>query len=582
MKSFFKIFTILTPKQMRICFALVVMMFFIAIFEALGVGLIYPLINIIGDPDYLNSETIIAKIALFLGIRTHKTLIIFASLSLLLFYILKNALILFQGKLQISFSLNNQADYTKRLYAYYMKRDYLYHVNTNISEIARNIALSCIIAFSEILTNTLIIITNIITMFVIWILLVFMDWLMALVVVGVIGPLMFLILNYFRKRIDYYGGIQNNCNAENTKWINQGFWSVKETKVMQKETFFTDQFAKSFSKFTDSQKQFLIINRFPKCIIELVSVGGILLLIAVKMLLNTNPSSIIPTLGVLALAAMRLMPCMNQISGLYNQNKFRIPLFNEVYDDFIAIKNQKKQDESNKSNATNIPVTFNHEITVENLTFKYPQTSKDIFANINFKISKGKFVGIIGPSGSGKTTFVDLLLGLLKPSSGTIKVDGISIFDNINSWLNNVSYVPQSIYLIDGTIRENIAFGVLPEDIDDEKIQKVLKMAELYDFVQSLDLKENTQCGDKGAKLSGGQKQRIGIARALYQEPTVLVLDEATSALDTETEKQITQTITKLKGKITIIAIAHRLSTLDSCDFKIKFEDGSVEIINNE
>ncbi len=567
---------------MRICIVLIILMFFIAVFEALGIGLIYPLISIMGDSNYLNNGNIISKIALFLGIHTHKTLVITATGLILLFYIFKNLLILLQGKLQISFSLNNQADYTKRLYAYYMQKPYLYHVNTNIAEISRNISLSCIIAFSEVLTNTLIIITNLITMLAIWIFLLAMDWLMALVVVGVIGPLMLLILNFFRKRINHYGNIQNEYNAENTKWINQGFWSVKETKVMQKEEFFTNQFSQSFTKFTDSQKQFLYINRFPKCVIEMVSVGGILLLIMAKMMLNSDPSTIIPSLGVLALAAMRLMPCMNQITGLYNQIKFRMPLFDEIYEDFMVVKKQKDREESKAIENNSNKLAFTKEIEIKNLTFTYPDISKPVFSDINFSIPKGKFVGVIGPSGAGKTTFVDLLLGLLKPQSGKILVDGNNIFDNISGWLENVSYVPQSIYLVDGTIRENVAFGVLPEDIDDAKVEKVLKMAELYDFVQSLDLKENTQCGDKGAKLSGGQKQRIGIARALYQDPTVLVLDEATSALDTEIEKQITETINKLKGEITIIAIAHRLSTLESCDFKIKFENGTIKRIDKE
>ena len=574
-----KIFALLTPKQMRICILLIVLMFFIAIFEALGIGLIYPLITMMGDPNYLENGSFISKMAMFFGIHTHKTLVIIATASILLFYILKNLLILLQGKLQISFSLNNQADYTKRLYALYMQKPYLFHVNTNFAEIGRNISLSCIIAFSEVLTNILIIITNLITMLAVWVFLLVIDWLMALVVVGVIGPLMLVILNFFRKRISYYGNIQNEYNVENTKWINQGFWSVKETKVMQKEDFFTKQFSKTFSKFVESQKQFLYINRFPKCIIELVSVGGILLLIIFKMLLNSDPTTIIPSLGVLALAAMRLMPCMNQITGLYNQIKFRIPLLDEVYDDFMIIKKQKEQEETKTEIKKYEKLDFNNEIKVKDLTFAYPDVSKPVFSKVSFTIPKGKFVGIVGPSGSGKTTFVDLLLGLLKPKSGTILVDGKNIFENINGWLDNVSYVPQSIYLIDGTIRENIAFGVLPEDIDDKKIEKVLKMAELYDFVQTLDLKENTPCGDKGAKLSGGQKQRIGIARALYQDPTVLVLDEATSALDTEIEKQITETINKLKGELTIIAIAHRLSTLEKCDFKIKFENGNAEII---
>lgn len=582
MKSFFKIFKILTPKQLRICFALIFLMLVIAVFEAFGIGLLYPLITIIGDPAYLEKHAEIAKIISYLGITTHKSLVIFLSLGLVFFYIFKNFLILFQGKLQIAFTLNNQADYTKRLYKYYINKPYLFHVDTNFSVILRNINLGCIIVFSQILTNTLIIITNIITMIVIWILLLIMDWVMAIVIAFILAPLMLGILNYFRKKINKYGTRQNECNVEYIKWLNQGFWSVKETKVMQKEAFFTEEFSKAFNEFTVIQKQFLFINRFPKCIIEMVCVGGILLLITFKMIFNTDPSSIIPALGVLALAAMRLMPCMNQITGLFNEIKFKMPFFNEVYDDFIAIKNEKKEDEINSQTGQKERIPFNKEISVTNLTFGYPDTNKNVFENVSFTIPKGKFVGVVGPSGAGKTTFVDILLGLLQPSGGSINVDGKNIFENIQGWLDNVSYVPQSIYLIDGTIRENIAFGILPEDIDDKRIEKVLKMAELYDFVQGLELKENTPCGDKGAKLSGGQKQRIGIARALYQNPSVLILDEATSALDTETEKQITETINKLKGEITIIAIAHRLSTLENCDFKIKFENNSATIIEEK
>ena len=579
MKNFFKIFKILTKKQMQICFLLIFLMFLVAIFEAFGIGLIYPVITIIGESDYLQKHESISKILSVIGINTHKELVIFSVLSLLAFYVFKHLLILFQGKIQITFTLNNQAYYTKRLYRYYMQKPYLFHVNTNISVIFRNINLACVTVFTDILTNTLAILTNVITMFVIWVFILVMDWLMALVVLFVLGPLLLLILNYFRKKINYYGTVQNECNLKCIKWLNQGFWSVKETKVMKKEDFFTDEFSKAFTEFTECQKQFLFINRFPRSLIELVCVGGILLLIAIKMLFDIDSESIIPSLGVLALAAVRLMPCMNQVTGLFNQIKFKKPFFEEIYDDFMAVKNEKEKKAIEVIKEKEETIKFNDAISVQNLSFSYPETTKNIFTNVSFTIPRGKFVGIVGPSGAGKTTFVDILLGLLKPSEGKILVDNNNIFDNVSGWLDNVSYVPQSIYLIDGTIKENIAFGVLPEDIDDNRIQQVLKMAELYDFVQSLDLKENTQCGDMGAKLSGGQKQRIGIARALYQNPSVLILDEATSALDNETEKQITETITKLKGEITIIAIAHRLSTLASCDFKIKFENGTATVV---
>lgn len=581
MRSFLKIFKVLTPKQMKICWLLIIMMVFIAAFEALGIGLLYPLITIIGDSDFLEHHKKIADLAALFGVYSHRSLIFFASICLFAFYIVKNALVLFQGKLQIAFSIKNQSDYTKRLYKYYMNKPYLYHVNTNISVIQRNIDTGGAIIFSDILINTLVIITNLITILIIWLALFLMDWITATCIVFVMGPVVAVLLNFFRKKIGRYGEIQNACLVKIRKWVNQGFRSVKETKVMQREPFFVEEFDKSYSEYSSSQKNFLFINRFPKSIIELVTIGGILLLIALKMLIKTNPMDLIPILGVLALAAVRLMPCMNQIIGLFNQIKFKMPLFNEMFDDIMAVKILKAKDESNFSSKASGRMDFFNDISVRNLCFSYSSKNKYVLNNISFDIPKGKFIGIVGPSGSGKTTFVDILLGLLPPTEGQILVDGKNIYDNVAGWLSNISYVPQNIYLVDGSIRENIAFGVAPENIDDKKIEKVLKMAELYDFVQALENKEFTGCGDQGAKLSGGQKQRIGIARALYNEPNVLILDEATSALDNETERQITNTILKLKGQITIISIAHRLTTLENCDFKIKFENGSAEILKN-
>ncbi|MDO4506893.1 MAG: ATP-binding cassette domain-containing protein, partial [Spirochaetales bacterium] len=242
------------------------------------------------------------------------------------------------------------------------------------------------------------------------------------------------------------------------------------------------------------------------------------------------------------------------------------------------VRNRKDLEESKKVIENIKKMDFEKEISVENLSFSYPKKNLKVLDKVSFKIKKGNFVGIVGPSGAGKTTFVDILLGLLPPIEGKIYVDGKDLYDNIDGWLSNIAYVPQSISLIDGTIKENITLGTPANEIDNELFEKVLKMSELYDFVQELPAKENTGVGDRGAKLSGGQRQRIGIARALYTNPSVLVLDEATSALDNETEKAITDTILKLKGQITIISIAHRLSTLEQCDYKIEFNAGKVSI----
>lgn len=579
MKSFFKIFQILTPKQMRYALGLVILMFICAAMEAVGIGLLYPLIAVIGKPEIIENREKVKLLVQALGITSHKQLILSFSLFIVVFYVFKNTLCLLQAKIQIRFSTNNQKDYTKRLYTYYMNQPYLYHVNTNISIISRNVNTGASFAFSDILINTLGIITEIITIFVIWILIMVMDWVLGLIVVFVLGPVVILILNYFRHRVVKEGEIQNKYLVGCGKWLNQGFFSIKETKVMQTEGYFTKQFAYNYDKYATSTAKFLFVNRIPKTIIEMICIGGIILLIAVETLLNADTAKLIPTLGVLALAAVRLMPSINKIVGLYNTNKFKMPLFNEIYNDFMAVKDLKDRDEKKIFAKASENLKFDEKISVKNLSFSYPSKDVLVLNDVSFDIPKGGFVGVVGPSGAGKTTFVDILLGLLPPKSGGIFVDGVDIYSNLSGWLNNVSYVPQSIYLIDGSIKENIAFGVADKDVDDEKIRRVLEMAELKDVVDGLPEKENTNVGDRGAKLSGGQRQRIGIARALYQDPSVLVLDEATSALDNETEKSITSTILKLKGQITIIAIAHRLTTLENCDFKIKFDKGIAEIV---
>lgn len=581
MRNFLRIFDILTRRQMRLCAFLIALMLVISVFEAFGVGLLYPLITIIGDDAWLENHHRIAELVACIGVTNHRRLVFFASMSLVLFYVLKNALILFQGKLQINFSMNNQRDYSKRLYSYYMRKPYLYLLDTNTAIISRNIMSGVGTIFGNILVNVLQILTNIITIVVIWFFIFSIDPLIAVAIAFIIGPLVLFILNFFRKKIGESGYAQNQSCAESTKWIYQGFYSAKETKVMQREDFFISQYDKSYSKYNNAQKDYMLIQRVPKAIIEFFTIGGMLLLIAVKMILHSDTSSIIPTLGVLALAAVRLMPCLNQIIGLVNITKFNMPIYNEMYEDLMIVRNKKDLEEQNGAMNTNEVLKFNDKISVQNLSFAYPSKDKNVLTDVSFEIPKGAFCGIVGPSGAGKTTFVDILLGLLPPNAGNIFVDGQDIYKNISGWLNNIAYVPQSIYLIDGSIRDNIAFGIAPEDIDDAQIEKVLKMAELYDFVQTLPQKENTNAGDRGAKLSGGQKQRIGIARALYHNPNVLVLDEATSALDNETEKQITKTILKLKGQITIISIAHRLSTLEDCDFKVEFKDGKASVVKN-
>lgn len=578
MNSIFKLFSILTIKQKKQCAFIIFIMIIGAILEAFGIGLILPLLTVIGDENIFVKYPIVKKYADMFHITSHTSLIVAVSFCLIIVFFIKNIYITWQLKQQINFSLKNQIYYSSMLMQEYLNKPYFFHLNNNTANILRNVNASGQIIFSNMYVSAFQLLTEIVTAFMIWIMLACIDPFTAIVAAGFLILMLYIIIKAFRKKITEQGKIQNLYSAQYLKWVNQGLGAIKETKVLRKEKFFLKSFTESYNKYGDANRVFLFLNQLPRTIIEATVVTGLLLLIIIKILLGTSPAEIVGVLGVLALAAFRLMPSANRIVNLSNNIKFNMPFFNQLYDELIAIKNNSNAKTDHVFSDSNEKLEFNNKLCIENISFGYNEDTL-VFENINFTIPKGKFVGFVGPSGAGKTTFVDVLLGLLQPSGGKITADGINIFENIRSWQANLAYVPQSIYLIDGTIKENIALGVNEQEIDDELINKALHMAELYDFVYGLPDGINTNVGERGVKLSGGQRQRIGIARALYNKPKVLILDEATSALDSETEKNITDTILKLKGQITIIAIAHRLSTLEQCDFKVKFENGKVKVI---
>lgn len=579
MQSILKLFSILTNKQKKECAFIIFTMIIGAILEAIGIGTILPLISVIESEDIFIKFPQLQHLANLIGIYTHTQLIIAVSILLIVVFVLKNMYLAWQLRLQINFSLKNQIYFSKMLMREYLIKPYSFYLNHNSAEIIKVVNNSGRIVFTDMYVSAFQLITEIVTATVIWIMLLLIDPFTATVAAGFMVAILYSIIKSFRKKITEQGEKQNKYLAAYLKWVNQSLGAIKETKVLRKEAYFLQAFSKAYEEYGNSNRKFLFINQVPRMIIESTVVCGLLLLIIVKMLFGTPANEIVPLLGVLALAAFRLMPSANRIVNLSNTIRFNIPVFNEIYDEFMHIKNSSRVlDYQLLKEDNNKKLKFDNKITITDIKFNY-SNKKNVLQDVTFTIPKGKFVGIIGPSGAGKTTFVDILLGLLKPTGGSIAVDDVDIFSNIRGWQANLAYVPQSIYLIDGTIKENIALGVAEDEIDYELINKVLHMAELYDFVYSQPDNINTNVGERGVKLSGGQRQRIGIARALYLRPEVLILDEATSALDNETEKSITETILKLKGKITIIAIAHRTSTLEQCDFKVKFENGKAEVI---
>lgn len=578
MKSLFKIFTILPSDQYKICAFIIFAMLIGAVLEAVGIGAILPLISIMGSESFLVEHPEILEYMNAVGLTSHTEMIIVMSCALMGLYFIKNAYIAWETRLQIRFAVKNQMLYSRELLAEYLAKPYLFHINNNTAMLIRNVTNGPAVAFSNILIPMFQLVTELITAFVIWIMLVAVDPFTAIVVAGVLSLIIIGVLKIFRRKITHQGIIQNEFVVQYLKWLNQSLGAIKETKVMHKEEFFLHEYDMAYSRYSYANGKFNFYSQVPRTIIESCVVSGLLILIIVKLLLGNTPMDIVPLLAVLALAAFRLMPSANRIVSLVNGIKFQMPLFNELFFEFCAIRDRKNQNIVNYVAPPDHKLPYDDILSVENVSFRYDDGKNDVLTDVSFTVPKGKFVGIIGPSGAGKTTFVDILLGLLEPTSGRITIDGVDISTDIRAWQENLAYVPQSIYLIDGTIKENIALGMEEKDIDDRQVEKVLKMAELYDYVISLPDGIETKVGERGVRLSGGQRQRIGIARALYQRPEVLILDEATSALDNDTEKSITDTILKLKGKITILSIAHRVSTLEECDYKVDFQNGYARI----
>ena len=579
MKSLLKVFTILPRRQRWRCGGLVLAMLFGGVFESVGIGAILPLITVMGKQDFLQMHPGIAEWALWFGADTHYKFVMLCAIGLIGVYILKNLYIAWQTRIQTQFVMENQIYYTRQLFAEYLAKPYLYYLEHNTAEARYNI-ISPSVVFPGILLPMLMLTTEIVTGATILGLLIIADPTMAIAVAGLLGGVVYGLFRAFQKRISRLGNIRNEFLVLEDKWINQGLQSIKDTKIMRREVFFCEVYEEVSRQAGQANAAFLFISQVPRLYIETMVVTGLLLMIVGKLWMGNSPEMIIPMLGVLAMAAFRLMPGANRIIGYLNAIKYQMPRFHQVYDELLEVKRRAEQGATGSffpPEPERMP--FARELRIEHLSFRYPTGNGEVLSDVSFAVPKGSFVGIVGPSGAGKTTFVDILLGLLPPDKGIIMADDVSIYDNIRAWQVNLAYVPQSISLIDGSVRENVALGRPENEIDDVRIERVLRMAEMYDFVKELPQGIHTSVGDRGVRLSGGQRQRIGIARALYCCPEVLVLDEATSALDNETEKSITDTILKLKGQITIVAIAHRVSTLEACDFKVKFENGRASIV---
>ncbi len=550
-------------QKINLCILLVII-FIGAFVELLGVSAIMPLINVAMNPETIDEKWYFVLIRKYTGITDANQMILFLAVLLIVIYILKNVYVMVMYSLQYRFVFNNQQRLSVRMMKSYMQQDYLFHISKNVAEFQRNI-INDINGFFTVALNALQFLAEFSVSVVLVIFLLVQDWVSTVAVATLLFLFMGVFTIFFRKVLVKIGEESRQANVQVTKWLFQAFSGIKEIKVANRETFFIANYDRSYKDCARAQRQQSVLTYLPKPVMETVCICSLMLAMIIKItVLKSDIASFVTTLSVFAVAAFRMLPSFNKITGYISGMMFNKPAIDAVYKDLMEIEQLMVQKTEEQIDTQKVSLTT--AIELKNVSFRYPESDRWILKEANLGIKKNTSVAFIGASGAGKTTAADLILGILQPEEGIITINGTEIKKCMASWHEAIGYIPQTIYLMDDSIRANVAFGIPDSEIDDAAIEKALREAQLDQFVHTLPDGVNTMIGDRGVKLSGGQRQRIGIARALYRNPSVLVLDEATSALDNDTEKEVMEAIDGLHGTRTLIVIAHRLSTIRKCD----------------
>lgn len=560
---------ILNTKQKRKFFGIFIVILIGAFIEMLGVSGILPFIETVMNHNLIENKWYYLCISKYFRINNVSSFAVILAMTLVCIYIFKNLYLLFMYKIQNRYIYNCQKSVSTELVRGYMKQEYLFFVNHNIADLQRNVQ-GDVIGLFVLISSCITALTEVCTCGVLVIFLAIQDFEMTFVVVALLSILLLIIASSYKKKMTRLGEMGRIRSAAIAKIILQSFGGIKDIKVNDLEDFFLEQYDKEYKDTVEIQCENAVMSVLPRLLMETFCISGLLLFISLKILLGYDMQRLVPTLSVFAFALIRMLPSFNRISSAVSNITYNIPQMRAVCQELRMIRNCIFEEKVGSCNTIDITKG----IMVNNVSFSYNPASKKILNGVSVCINNNKTVAITGQSGAGKTTFVDIILGLLKPTDGDVCVGEKSIFSNINKWHNCIGYIPQYIYLTDDTIRANVAFGIKAEHIDENNIWEALESAQLADFVREQPLGLDTIVGDRGAKLSGGQRQRIGIARALYRKPKVLVLDEATSALDYETENAVMESINNLSGKMTIIIIAHRLNTVKNCDVIYRVNDG--------
>jgi len=547
-----------------------------SVLEAFGIGLIGPFIALATNASLIHQNSKSEWLYTYLGFNSDKNFVIVLGLGVVAVLWVKSILGFNVQRTIFGFGFGQQADLRTKLMRSYLEAPYAFHLSRNTASLSQNILSETFVFSNGILIPTLFAGANLTIAIALLILLFVTDPIVTATVLLVL-LCVFVFIFQFRRKVAEWGKEASAANKKMVQIINHGMGGFKETRVIGCEAHFEKQLESQSLVYKDVVEKFQAFSLLPRYILEPVLISLVVGFTIIALSVGKNLDSLTAMLGVFALASVRLLPAASNLMQSYGGIKHSSYVVDLLYRDLREIENVhiKKQPASD-SNQEKSTIDFNSTISLENILYSYPNASEVALNNISLEIKKGQSIGLIGKSGAGKTTIVDIILGLLQIQNGDLKVDGISIKDNLRSWQDKVGYIPQSIFLIDDTLERNIAFGIEDSEIDRDRLQQAIEAAQLTEVVSRLPHGIQTVVGERGVLLSGGQRQRVGIARALYHQREVLVLDEATAALDNETESLVNQAVESLSGTKTMIIIAHRLSTVKHCDCIYLLETGKI------
>ena len=542
--------------------------------ELLAVMVFMPFIDILQDPGSIQRKWYLRWAYEQLGFHSAKSFLVMLSAGIILVYMVKNVYLILEKNYIFRFSYNTQMKLSTRLLAAYMKEPYTFHLNNNIAILQRSLYEDTS-RFMQVILYALELGAELAVCLALVLYLLVVSKSITIIVLGFMAVFVGIFLLVTRKYSRRLGLDNQNYEGKIFQWMNQALGGIKEIKILERESYFTDEFQKYWKKYARGLRIARTISILPKYTVEAVSMTGLLIAIIVKLLFGqADVVYYIPQLAAFAVAAMRLLPSVGRINEHASNMLYAFPSVELIYHDLVEIEDYiGKRDVEKKEPDWRLQKG----IQVQAVSYHYPDTEEWVLEDVNFSIKKGTTVAFIGSTGSGKTTMVDIILGLLTPQKGAVMADEINVHEKARTFHAQVGYIPQTIYLSDDTIRNNIAFGVQEENIDENAVRAAVERAQLKEFIDSLPLGLDTLVGDRGVRLSGGQRQRIGIARALYHDPEILVLDEATSALDNETESAVMEAIEHLQGMKTMLIIAHRLTTIRNVDVIYEVVGGQVQ-----